>query len=325
MSGLAERSVSTAVYRYDSPYIFKTARDYAILGNGSYGVHGDETGGMFAQGLGNLYFVQFIAYVDPGLSLTVRFIALDAHTGNQVASYTPPSRIVQYTGLVFDPINELIYVGTTPLAGHQPDNAPGQLLALDARTLDVKWTFQSALGIDAVPTLSGTQLCFGDQTNTLYMIDTRAALAAAERGQPITSEWTWVVPTRRALTHRIASPVIADGKVYAVAWDLLTDEIGGSAPGYYHYLAICDAATGLNGSTRIGDFIPHDDNKPLGWQFIVSAPVLGKVRATDQSEPDAIYVNDGFSVYVHSLDPSRTPIYTSFCIARWPNHHRLCI
>ena len=70
----------------------------------------------------------------------------------------------------------------------------------------------------------------------------------------------------------------------------------------------------MNGSTRIGDFIPRDDNKPLGWQFLVSAPVLGKVCATDQSEADAIYVNDGFSVYVHSLDPSKTPIYTNFAL-----------
>ena len=303
------------VYRYDSPYLFKTAGDSPIMGNGGDGFLASVTGGTFAQGLGNLYGTQFVS-LDPGHTLTVRLIALDAHTGREVARNALPPGTVQYTGLIFDPIHELIYVGTAPwssLPDQTAQTASGQLIAYDARTLAVKWTFTTAGGIDGVPTLSGTQLCFGDRANTLYMIDTRTALAAANHNQAITPEWSWVVPTR-SVRHRMSSPVIANGKVYAVAWDFDIQAINGQQVGNYHYLAICDAATGLNGTTRIGDFIPDDTHKSLAYQFLVSAPVLGTTLATDQTETDAVYVNDGFSVFVHALDTTRTPSQSSFAL-----------
>ena len=222
---LVKENGQTQLYRYDSPYLFKTAGDCPILGNGSDGII--TTGSTFAQGLGNLYGTQFVeSQFD--FTIKVRFVALDAHTGREVASKLVPFAPHQYTGLVFDPINELIYVGTAPLAGSPDQTASAQLVALDARTLAVTWRFFTTGGVDAAPALSGTQLCFGDRTGTLYMIDTRAALAAAKQSKAITAEWTWAVPTGPADTHRIASPVIAGDKVYAVAWDLITRAINGN-------------------------------------------------------------------------------------------------
>jgi hypothetical protein len=296
---------STQVYRYDSPYVFKTSNPYQLWGSTA-----------MAQGLGRLYFVHIVNFQEQSnrLYLTVRFVAVDAHTGAEVASYTPPGDSTQYTGLAFDPVNDLVYVGTSPL-GDNPDNddntTPGQIIALDARTLAVKWIYQTKAGVDGTPALNGTGLCFGDRTNTLYMFDTRAALATPAAPKP---QWTWVVPTQPASTHRVTTPVIANDTVYAAAWDLDTVAIGGNEIGHYHYLAQCDAATGLNGSVSIGDFIPADINKPLVFQNILTAPALGTLRATDGSDVNVAFVNDGFSVYAHSFDKNKTPATPSFAL-----------
>ena len=101
---------------------------------------------------------------------------MDAHTGREVASNAPPLGQSTYTGMVFDPITNLVYVGTSPFSDPFNQTMPGQLIALDARTLEVRWTFTASAGIDAVPALNGTQLCFGDRQGNLYAIDTRACV-----------------------------------------------------------------------------------------------------------------------------------------------------
>lgn len=290
---------SMQVYRYDSPYVFKTSKPYVLWG-----------AAPMAQGLGQLYFVQLVSYPNSG-TLNVRFVALDAHTGAEIASHTPPGTSTQYTGMVFDPIHDLVYVGASPLNDDNDNTTPGQVIALDARAMTVKWTVQTKAGVDGAPALSGTQLCFGDRTNTLYMFDTGAALASAAAPRPV---WTWVVPTRSATTHRVTTPVIANNKVYAAAWDLDTIAIGGNEVGHYHYLAQCDAATGLNGGVSIGDFIPDNASKPLIPQNITTSPALGRVRGTDGSDVSVALVNDGFSVYVHSLTQGKAPVATAFSL-----------
>ena len=60
----------------------------------------------------------------------VRFVALDSHTGQLVASYTPPGYTSAYTGMVFDPINELVYVGSAPWNQPTDNTTPGQIIAL---------------------------------------------------------------------------------------------------------------------------------------------------------------------------------------------------
>ena len=75
---------------------------------------------MFAQGLGNLYFVNSSPTSILGLPNSALHRAGRAHRprGRQLARQFRDRS--QYTGLVFDPINELIYVGTAPLAGARP-------------------------------------------------------------------------------------------------------------------------------------------------------------------------------------------------------------
>ena len=310
---LVTQSGQPQLYRYDSPYLFKTNGDLPVMGNGGNGFLGDVTGGTFAQGLGKLYGTQFVK-LESGLNMTVRFLALDAHTGKEVVGRQLPPGNVQYTDLIFDPIHELVYVGAAPwdgLSSQTLQAAAGQLIALDAQTLEVRWTFATAGGIDGAPTLSGTQLCFGDRTNTLYMIETQAALAAAQRHQAVTAEWTWAVPSLEAESHRVSTPVIANGKVYAVAWAL---GAGNNKDECTHRLAICDATTGLNGTTSDGDTFLTTNGKPLQYQFLTTAPVLGKTRAADRTEVDAIFVNDGFSVMAHSLDATRPPMTAQFSL-----------
>jgi hypothetical protein len=292
---------STQLYSYDSPYVFKTSGAYMVSGYAP-----------MAHGLGRLYFVQQTQPSSVGLY--ARFVAVDAHTGAEVASLLPDSTAWEYTGMVFDPVNELIYIGAATFNNATDNTTPGQILALDARTLAVKWRYQTKAGVDGTPALNGTQLCFGDRTNTLYMFDTRAALANVAAPKP---QWTWVVPTQAAATHRVTTPVIANDTVYAAVWDV---DLAAPLQGYMHYLAQCDAATGLNGRVSTGVFTLHNASQVFSTQYIVAAPVLGKARAVNPSgeargnDLNAIFINNGLSVYVHSLDPGKTPLTQSFAL-----------
>lgn len=298
---------STNVYRYDSPYVFKTPGSYELAWNPV---------GAMAHGLGRVFVPQLVTNTPDAWS--IRIVAIDAQTGAELTSYTPPGDKTAYTGLVFDPVNELVYIGTATYfsGGNGTDNTtPGQIIALDARTLAVRWTFATKAGVDGTPVLNGTQLCFGDRTNTLYMIDTRAALAAAQANAAVVAKWTWGVPTRPAATHRMSTPLITNGKVYAVAWDLDTSAINGNQIGHYPYLAACDAATGQNGTARIGDFIGENVNKPLTYALLVSAPVSGKTLvAASPTTADAIYINAGFNVKVFPVDATLKPVMPTFAL-----------
>ena len=205
---LVTQNGQAQLYRYDSPYVFKTSETYKVA---------LSTTGSFAQGLGNLYFVQFVSEVGQD-QLTVRIVALDAHTGREVASYAPSGTTSQYSEVVFDAVNELVYVGRAPFA-YKDSSTPGQIIALDARTLAMKWTFTTPGGIDATPALSGTTLCFGDRTGVVYCLDTKQALAAAAKNQPIQTRWTCQIdPT--TTNHRVSTPLFAGDQLIASMWEL---------------------------------------------------------------------------------------------------------
>lgn len=289
---------SINVYRYDSPYMFKTATSYSIWSNPH---------STMVNALGRVFFVTGV-YDPLGETVASRVSCVDAHTGVELASVALPDDTAAYTGLAFDPVNALLYVGSAPLDNYS--SAPGSVIALDARTLSTRWTYQTRAGVDGTPVLQGSQLCFGDRSKTLTMLDTRAALASGAAPAP---QWTWTVSNAPASTHRVSTPAISGGRVFATVWDLSFQSGSGGQVVGGAYLAACDAATGANGSLSPGDVVVDNINRPLLFQLLTPPPALGRVRADDQStELDAVYINNGFSVHVFSLVPGRSPITASF-------------
>lgn len=108
---LVQEQNKAQLYRYDSPYVFKTSRSYL-----------SDNFSPIEQGLGNLYTIVREGGDFPDNPLHTFVVALDAHTGHEVARQkisgilNPAGKLVHYPGVVFDPINELVYVtvGTTP-------------------------------------------------------------------------------------------------------------------------------------------------------------------------------------------------------------------
>jgi hypothetical protein len=129
---------------------------------------------------------------------------------------------------VFDPVNELVYVASSPIDAFYDNNTPGTLYALDARTMEVKWTSSAYRGINATPSLSNGLLCFGDRIAQLYCIDTQAALAAAIENKPIPYKWVFPIDTNGPV-HRVSTPLFSGDQVLAMMWDLEYDPGDGLA------------------------------------------------------------------------------------------------
>lgn len=224
---------SMGVYRYESPYVFKTAQSYYASWHAS---------NQIAQGLGNLYIVS----LDTTIPSSV-VVALDAHTGQEVARTPQPmGGDVIYRGVAFDPLNELVYATVSPIDVSSAHT--GALIALDARTLEQKWSFSTSGGADSAPVVSGPNLCFGDRTSTIYMFDTRAALAQGISGQTPTPTWRWSVPAAQSWSNspnrRVAAPLLANGQVYAAVWYFSAETAQVPTPTHYLYLAQCKTQDG---------------------------------------------------------------------------------
>ncbi len=224
---------SMGVYRYDSPYVFKTSESYYASWHAS---------NQIAQGLGNLYIVS----LDTTIPSSV-VVALDAHTGQEVARTPQPmGGDVIYRGVAFDPLNELVYATVSPI--DESSAHTGALIALDARTLEQKWSFSTPGGADSAPVVSGPNLCFGDRTSTIYMFDTRAALAQGVSGQTPIPRWRWSVPAAQSWSNspnrRVAAPLLANGHVYAALWYFFAETATVPTPTHYLYLAQCKAQDG---------------------------------------------------------------------------------
>ena len=178
------------VYRYDSPYVFKTSTRYFAAAD-------------FASGSWQSVFHQ-VAMLSLGRRIDI--VALDAHTAAKsrarnrgsgaTPTYTVGSFSIRSTSWCMSASPPTLTTARTTMTTPPPANS----LALDARTLAVRWSFETPNGIDAIPALNGTSLCFGDRSNTIYMFDTRDALAAAAKKQSPTPKWTWTVPTRQEPT-----------------------------------------------------------------------------------------------------------------------------
>jgi hypothetical protein len=201
----------TQLYRYDSPYVFKTTTKYDVNTWSDYP-------SVIEQGAGQLFFVDVLLVSDNPLVVNSRIVTTDAHTGVEIAATPWLTSPMGYGQPVFDPAFNLVYVGTSPV-DDEVDTTAGQLLALDARTLAVKWSFTADAGIDAAPALNGTRLCASDRTGKLYMFDTAAAVAYPAAVQP---KWVVTASTNTADTHRIATPVFVGNVrdlIYTAVWD----------------------------------------------------------------------------------------------------------
>ncbi|MBV9325246.1 MAG: PQQ-binding-like beta-propeller repeat protein [Chloroflexi bacterium] len=194
---LVNQNGAAQVHRYDSPYVFKTSQAYNV-----------GTVGGIANGLGHVYFVDLEGAASEGTKLHRRVIALDARTGQEVArSADQPDRLLSPP--IYDADRELVYVALAPTRVDDATTA-GAVQALDARDLSVKWEFHTAAGVDAQPALLGSQLCLGDRSGTVYLLDVST--------QTPKVVWTWAVndPSMAGARFRVPTPVFRNGLAFGV-------------------------------------------------------------------------------------------------------------
>ena len=115
----AAANSSPQLYRYDSPYAFRSAAGYTFAI--------DEP---MEQGLGRVYFV---AQLGSGSQAPFPYqvVALDSHTGVELSRSAVAPIGLQYTAPAFDALHQTIIVGLVT-AGSSGTPVAGQLLGLDA-------------------------------------------------------------------------------------------------------------------------------------------------------------------------------------------------
>jgi hypothetical protein len=280
---LAQQNGQTQVYRYDSPYVFKTPSAYSAF-----------TRGPLAQGLGMLYITAVQSYsTSKGGAERTFLVAIDAHTGAELSrSAVRDSEQETTHGLpTFDSVNNLIYVGTHDYFDQGSVAAAGLMLALDARDLTkVVWSFNTPASIDAKPVVAGTMLTFGDRTGTLYRFDTTAALAQKSNPQPT---WTWKPAIGAATTYRVVPPLLDDGKLVTVFWDF----DGNNRPAQA-WMGICNASDGSE-ATIVSIYTPQNPGS-INIDTLLTEPVQGKViygNAPGVVAP-GYYCNGGDGIFV---------------------------
>jgi hypothetical protein len=293
---------NTDAYSYDSPYVFKTSTQYNVF---------NQTPSLIEQGAGLLFVTDNIAVDTPiGPVSKTQIAALDAHTGVEVAR-TPflPNPLDEVHGQpVFDPVHNLVYVGTA--MGSDTDNTtPGQLLALDARTLAVKWTFATTASIDAAPALNGTRLCVSDRTGKLYMFDTSAALAAAAQNPPtpVQPKWAVAAAVTAGVTHRIATPTFVgdvEDLIYTAVWACNPVPNGWGIQGQWVSYHVADGTPNdrndLHTANLTGLSAP-----PLA--MVLTAPAHGKLNISANASPQlssALFYHCGDAVIAIGAGPT---------------------
>ncbi len=266
---------SQGIYRYDSPYVFKTSNAY-------------ENATGIISGFGKVYVVPQIP--NSG-SLKDGIVVLDVHTGEELATYpTPATPGYYYQNPVLDPIHELVYVVSSCY-----DNAPSghsQLLALDAHTLTLRWSYSTQNNFESAPVLAGTQLCIGDSTGSaeavnVYMFDTNAVLKAVAAGQSPQPLWAQSLQG----TEIAVTPTIVSNRVYVA---VANSEVNSN------HLVICDATNGSIQSTK---------SLGAGTYSRLKATVVTNSALTDSDLEVYIPVNSG--IYVVRPFTTQSPAFFS--------------
>lgn len=296
---LVQEGHVTNLYRYDSPYIFKTSQSYPMS---------DDLPQTLVQGLGNLYLMNFDSPMDGDPLISV-IVAVDAHTGAEVARSQQAVQPAMYTGLTFDPVNELLYA-SVGMPNFEVNGGRGQLLALDPRSLEVVWTFEASGPVDTPATLNGTQLCFGDRLGTIYMFNTRGTGGQPPGNGTPQPVWTWTVPIPvKTIAFRwVAPPLIVNGLVQAPVWALGT--FNGNEVQYGCWLASCDAVTSANQHVfQVTTFGYREEYANL-LPGVLTQPVFANMfHAEPPGTGPSLVLNCGNSVWVSPLDDGSLSSY----------------
>ena len=315
-SGGAAATTSTSLYRYDSPYVFKTAGSYF------------NTGKTIENAMGRLY----LSILDTDASDNQQrpyVLAIDPHTGVELARTTfkidgPPGGYV-FTSPVFDPVRRLIYVGLAPQDRNLTSFAGG-LVAFDAQTLSQAW-FSGSGAIDVQPTLIGQYLYFSDRQGNILKFDAAAKLAnpssnpliwgAQPPDNPPPPHFdSWPVPLRGASAFAMHA-----GKLYATVWnfnitckatDIINTEIWSSNTSTWVSINDADGAvTVLSGGldnhlvSNVMDVSAFIEENHYGFapqQIILPTPTADDPNAT----APALVINGGNAVRLYQLPTSPT-------------------
>ncbi|MBV9359382.1 MAG: PQQ-binding-like beta-propeller repeat protein, partial [Chloroflexi bacterium] len=288
---LVQQNGATQVQQYDSAYVFKTSQAYSV-----------GTAGGIASGLGNLYFVDLQGIATQGVQVHRWLVALDARSGEELArSADHPDQLISPP--VFDPMRELVYIALAPPRSEDAKTA-GTVQALDPRDLQVKWEFHTAAGIDAAPALAGAQLCVGDRTGTVYLLD-------LSLGQPPKARWTFnaagplVGPTHR---FRMPTPVLANDTVYGALW-----ASGPTSEGDVGELLnrwTCSAADGSHGVTSSVGNPPVYVSTGNTWATRADhPPVLGHATFNGSSQPALFVAREATVLAINIQDPNQALTY----------------
>lgn len=305
---LAQLGSTPALYRYDSPYAFKS----------QYGVT-PIAGSTLREALGAVYFTNSLDF--SGTNFPV--LALDAHTGvvrsQSAALPANATGPLGYTPPVFDPVNALIYVGVTQLYQSSLNNfGTGRIMALDARDLStVVWSYDTPGYVANALTVIGTALIAGDRTGNVYLFDTVAARANPAAVAP-TATWSLQASSGGAGGQDVWSlseAVYLDDSYFAVAWDLTVATA---------YLVSFDAATPQPGGLTM--LAAYDQGQAAGLNvdllagFLLATPPMLQQRAADATPRFAINAitqvrlvsaADGSSAYTFQL-PARDDGSTAY-------------
>lgn len=285
----ASTAATSALYRYDSIYVWKTSQTYIPMWDNRFACYGLVPAGN------NVYLVAH----DPNFAGENSFlVALDAQTGLEVwpnRFVIPNSMGFVFAGIVYDATFDYIYFAFA--------NA---VYAVDCATGLLAWQYTGpATDVYTVPNLCNGALIFGNEganATNLYQIDTLGAVNSTKQGQPVSLNWTTTLPgPTGGIPCYIGQPVSPDGSnaIYVVYRSAGT---GSSA--YY-----VTAVAGSDGSILW-------NNAVQGEAFNGTLTALDCVAGQTQlpsavAAQAALFVNAGSAIYaLDSADGTTLQSYT---------------
>jgi hypothetical protein len=321
-SGPTSTTPTTAVYRYDTPFVFKTAGSYF------------STGKHIEEGLGRLYMtVEDTDPTIPGSNKTYSAVlVIDPHTGKELVRTASRNPDIIYTTPVFDRVHNLLFVGAAPFDPRVLDQ-PGAVLAMDPVTLAVKWVINTDKGVDVAPTLIQNDLYFADRGAKIYKVDIGAATANPVN---ITPTWTAVPPLNPQPPYAVgwgnlrgvSQFAFYEDSVYCTVWDIgygchwqNNDPFSPQSADWISQTASFLKIKVADGTLSVRN--PPEPIPPGQPMAIVNGPIAFGVEKMyafpplfvnlPEPEPDnpnrtvpVLYVNGGFSVFIYAL-PNGNP------------------
>jgi hypothetical protein len=277
------------IYSYDSPYVMKTVPRYVDISL------------RIEQGMGRLFFVDVVYdSAVPGSAIQSYVVAIDTHTGQELwRTKASPAENVLNTSPVYDPVRQCVYVGSAP-ADLTDSTSQGWIIAIDALTGKIQWASSSPAtscpsktigGIDAIPQLQGSKLCFGDRFGYVHCFDVSSPSHAA----------VWSTPATRlnlAYPLRISSPVMSDSKVYWWIWQPGTIQL--------FFCSVFDGSFSPVWTRPYSVQTPITDPKdvPLG------PPVLGLIGPVGGDLAQAVFIQALNEIHAFSLETNDELGYT---------------